>query len=66
MHKRKVQGAVSAYLKLILEERFENEFDLVLLKRDGIVLYNKSNIVIDVTDKLLEHISSSGPKISVE
>lgn len=66
MHKRKVQGAVSAYLKLILEERFEDEFDLVLLKRDGIVLYNKSHIVIDVTDKLLEHISSSEPKIPVE
>lgn len=66
-YQHKVRKAVRNTIPLVIKERFENEFDLILSDRGGQqALYNKSSIVVDITDKLLEHISSSDARISIQ
>lgn len=66
VHERKVRESVSVALRLVIEAKFEDEFDLILIQRKEIVLYNKSSLVVDVTEKLLEHINSTDIKIPVK
>ena len=56
VHDQKIRESVKVAVKAVIKERFKNEFDLVLTKRDNIILYNQSSMIVDVTEKLLEHI----------
>lgn len=65
-HDQKIRAAVKSELQCVIKERFQNEFDLVLTKRDNMVLYNQSSMIVDVTEKLIEHIRVSEIIIAIE
>lgn len=65
-HDQKVRTAVKVRLNQVVNERFNSEFDLVLTKRDDIILYNKTNRVVDVTAQLLEYIDTVNLVISID
>jgi hypothetical protein len=65
-HDQKIRAAVKSELRCIIKERFESEFDLVLTKRDNMVLYNQSSMIVDVTEKLIEHIEVAEITITIE
>ena len=58
-HDRKVRNAAKRVLGQLVKQRFENEYDLVLSKRSSTFLYNKSQQVLDVTEKLSEYIRTT-------
>jgi hypothetical protein len=66
VHDQKIRAAVKSELQCVIKERFQNEFDLVLTKRDNMVLYNQSSMIVDVTEKLIEHIRVSEIIIAIE
>lgn len=63
---RKVRFAVKASVRQMIKQRFEREFDLVLTKRNGIILHNNSQTIVDVTDKMLAYIATSDVVVSID
>ncbi|MCB1667821.1 MAG: hypothetical protein R3E73_03920 [Porticoccaceae bacterium] len=64
-HEQKIKKAVKALLHQLIKQRFENEYALVLSKRSSTVLYNRSQQIVDVTEKLLDHIRTTEVVITV-